>query len=113
MTQEKLGQALEMLLSDKYKWTIYSDIAYTVVENILTEWVVSFDSYETYLDETVQQELESALVYYRDVYGYLEQRRVWNIEEAVGEGFGNNIGSIAYYFLRDEVYSILSKLDLY
>lgn len=118
MTKEKLEQALEKIGSTiKYGWTAYSNVAYTIVENILTEWLGSFDSYETHLEDDIDylinEELDTAFIFYKDVYGYLEQRNVWDIEDAVREGFGDNLGSIAYYFLQDEIYSLLSDLDLY
>lgn len=114
MTKEKLEQALKKLGSTiKYGWNSYSNVAYTIVENILTGWVGSFDSYETHLEEAVHHELENSLIFQKDLYDYLEQRNVWDITDAVREGFGDNLGDIAYYFLQEEVYSLLSELNIY
>lgn len=117
MTKEKLEQALELLLSNRHDWSDFSDVAHTAVESLLEEWVEDFDYYGPLLEEDlgdcVNHLLDNVLMYYRDAFEYLEKQNIWNIEDAVREGFGNTIGSLADYYLQNEVYSILYKLGIY
>lgn len=100
MDKEK---ALESLNSLRYK---YSEEAQNVIENVYTNYDEKIP-----LEDRIFEEVGEYFIYYSDAFNYLRDNHIYDFEDAISEGFGKNVCSIASYYLEQEVFDLLNELD--
>lgn len=82
-----------------------SDECYGVIESIINDY--NFTN-EDEFKEIIWQEVEECFIYYAAAFDYIRDQWITSFKEAFDEGFGENICTIASYYLEQEVYSFVN-----
>lgn len=107
-TLEQIEVALENLDNEyRHNWT---DIAYDSVHELLTRIRDEYLDEEVEVSEILWDILDNVFMYYSEAYEYLKEAQIWDISDAISEGFSQNLGSITYYYCEEEVYNLLREI---
>ena len=77
--------------------------------------VINYYDFETEDEfrESIYEATGEAFIYYADAWDYLRNNNIISFQEAFNEGFGENVCSIATYYLEEEIHDFLHEaMDL-
>lgn len=90
-----------------YQWT---DEAFDAVDAILQSLIDEDYDADTDYYEIVHYQLDGVFMFYNDAFDYLKANQIYEFSDAVAEGFGTNVSTLAYYYLEQEVYELLREI---
>lgn len=90
-----------------YQWT---DEAFDAVDAILQSLIDEDYDADTDFYEIMYYQLDYVFMYYNDAFDYLKANQIYEFSDAVAEGFGTNVSTVAYYYLEQEVYELLREI---
>lgn len=83
---------------------------YDVISDIIEYY--DFENEDEFRDH-IYEAIGEAFIYYADAWDYLRNNNITSFQEAFGEGFGENVCTIASYYLEQEVCDFISEyMDL-
>lgn len=83
---------------------------YNVISDIIEYY--DFENEDEFRDRIYGASGE-AFIYYADAWDYLRYNNITSFQEAFNEGFGENVCSIATYYLEQEIWNFMSEyMDL-
>lgn len=87
-----------------YQW---SGEALDAVEQVL-DYIEHSPDKDPY--EIVWEVVGETFIYFNDAFDYLKGSGHYYLKDAFDEGYGENVSSIATYFLEREVFELLSEI---
>ena len=100
-------QLKEQLENNRFRC---SEKCYDAISDIIEYY--NFDNEDEFTDH-IYEEIGEAFIYYADAYEYLQSENITDFKDALNSGFGENVCSIASYYLEEEISSfIYDYMDL-
>ena len=92
---------MEQLESNKYH---ISDDGYSVIESMIDDydWEDEDDFRENLYEVSGEQ-----FMYYADAFDYIKEQWITDFKDAFDNGYGENVCSIATYYLEEEINTFL------
>lgn len=112
LTAKKFEEFLTKLDEIRYK---YSTDAYEVTYDMIYSWQQESEYYEEELIYDayflVYEVVANHFMHYSTAFNYLKETNTFDFKEAVAEGYGDNIASIATYYIEQEIFEMLHEID--
>lgn len=105
--EEKYIEALKQELKDQLKENrcYISEDGYDVLSDLIHYY--TFKNEEEF-QEHIYECVGEKFIYYSDAFDYLQEQNITSFKEAFNEGFGENVCTIATYYLEEEVWDFIN-----
>ena len=101
---EKLKERLMEQLENN-KWDC-SEKCYNALDDIINYY--DFNN-EDEFTENIYDEVGEAFIYYADAFDYIREQWITDFQDAFNEGFGENVCTIATYYLEQEIWDFVNE----
>lgn len=113
LTVGKFEEFLAALDEIKHK---YSKDAYVATYDMVYLWQQELDYYEGELIydvySLVYEAIANHFMYHSEAFDYLRDTNTFDFKDAISEGYGDNIVSIATYYIEQEIFGMLHEIGL-